>query len=133
LCHLSLHFLESKKKKNTIQDIVHESSKAIWKVLQPIYMAVPTSDEWLQIADEFNYICKMPNCKGSIVGKHCCIKCPSNNGSLYFNYNSFHSINLLGMADANCCFTLIDVGALGHPTDQYHYYRYRQNCLKNYF
>jgi hypothetical protein len=26
-------------------------------------------------------------------------------------------MNLLGVADANCCFTLIDVGALGHEND----------------
>src|SRR5215510_5619297 len=103
--------------KNTIQSIVRESSKAIWKVLQPIYMAVPTSDEWLRMADEFNDSCKMPNCIGSIDGKHCRIKCPPNAGSLYFNYKSFHSMNLLDVADANCCFTLIDVGAHGREND----------------
>jgi hypothetical protein len=32
---------------------------------------------------------------------------------LYFNYKSFHSMKLLGVVDANCCFTLIDVGAHG--------------------
>jgi len=26
-------------------------------------------------------------------------------------------MKLLGVADANCCFTLIDVGALGHEND----------------
>ena len=30
---------------------------------------------------------------------------------------SFHSVNLLGVADANCCFTLIDVGAYGCEND----------------
>jgi len=30
-----------------------------------IYITVPTSEEWLRIADEFNEICKMPNCIGS--------------------------------------------------------------------
>jgi hypothetical protein len=74
-------------------------------------MAVPTSEELLQTADEFNDICKMPNCIGSIDGKHCYIKCPPNAGSLFFNYKSFHSMNLLGVAAANCCFTLIVVGA----------------------
>jgi len=74
-------------------------------------MAVPTLQELMRIADEFNDICKIPNCTGSIDGKHCCIKCPPNAGSLFFNYKSFHSVNLLGVADANCCFTLIVVGA----------------------
>jgi hypothetical protein len=36
---------------------------------------------------------------------------------LYFNYKSFYSINLLGVADANCCFTLTDVGAHGREND----------------
>ena len=30
-----------------------------------IYKTVPTSEIWLRIADEFNDICKMPNCIGS--------------------------------------------------------------------
>jgi hypothetical protein len=80
---------------------------------QYTYKTVPTSEEWLRIADEFNEICKMPNCVGSTDGKHCFIKCPPNAGSLYFNYKSFHSVNLLGVFDANCCFTLNDVGAHG--------------------
>jgi len=82
-----------------------------------IYKTVPTSEIWLRIADEFNDICKMPNCIGSRERKHCHIKCPPNAGSLYFNYKSFHSVNLLGVADTNCCFTLIDVGAHGREND----------------
>jgi hypothetical protein len=54
---------------------------------------------------------------GSIERKHCHIKCPPNAGSLNFNYKSFHLMNLLGVADANCCFTLTDVGALGCEND----------------
>jgi hypothetical protein len=80
-------------------------------------VAVRTSEEWLGIADEFNDICKMPNCIGSRDGKHCRIKCPPNAGSLYFKYKSFHSMNSLGVADANYCFTLIDVGTLGREND----------------
>jgi hypothetical protein len=74
-----------------------------------VYITVPTSEEWLRIADEFNEICKMPNWIGSVDGKHCRIECPPNAGSLYFNYKSFR----LGGADANCCVTLIDVVAHG--------------------
>ena len=67
-------------------------------------------EEWLRIADEFSSICKMPNWIGSIDVKHCRIKSPPNAGSFYFNYKSSHSINLLGVSAANCCFTLIDMG-----------------------
>ena len=38
--------------------IVRVSGKAIRKVLQPIYMAVATTGEWLRIAYEFNNYCK---------------------------------------------------------------------------
>jgi hypothetical protein len=43
--------------------------------------------------------------------------CPSHAGSLYYNYKACHSIILLGVADANCCFTLIDVAAYGRQND----------------
>jgi len=119
LCHLSLHFWESEKGslcqvschfrylangelfsslgyffqvgKNTVQGIVHELGKAIWKVLQHIYIykTVLTSEEWLRIADEFSKICKMPNCIGNRDGKHCLIKWPPNAGFLYFSYKTF--------------------------------------------
>jgi hypothetical protein len=36
---------------------------------------------------------------------------------VYFNYKRFHSVNLLGVADANCCFTLIDAEAHGREND----------------
>jgi hypothetical protein len=115
--HLRLWDIFFRVGKNTVRGIVRESGKAIWKALQPIYITVPTSEEWLRIADEFDEICKMPNCMGSIDGKHRRIKCPPNVGSLCFNYKSFHSMNLLGVTGANCCFTLIDVGAHGHEND----------------
>jgi hypothetical protein len=59
----------------------------------------------------------MPNCIGSRDRKHCPIKCPPKAGFLYYNYRSFHSINLLGVVDANCCFTLINVGAHGRENN----------------
>jgi hypothetical protein len=91
--------------------------KGIWKILQPIFMAVPTSVEWLRIAYEFKNICKMPNCIGRIDEKHRHIKCPQNAGFFYLNYKSFHSINLSGVDDTNCCFALIDVGTHGRENN----------------
>jgi hypothetical protein len=38
---------------------------------------------------------------------------PPNAVALFCNYKSFLTINLLGVADANGCFTLIDVGTRG--------------------
>jgi hypothetical protein len=74
----------------------------------------------------------MRNCNGSTEQKHCrikCpsnaasnvhqmpIKCPSNAGFLYFNYKRLQPRNLLGVADTNCSFTLIDVGTQGREND----------------
>ncbi|GFG30958.1 hypothetical protein Cfor_03837, partial [Coptotermes formosanus] len=66
---------------NTIKTL-RESGKAICKILQPICMAVPTSEKWLRIADELNGICKMPNCIGSTDGKHCRIRTLEPRGDL---------------------------------------------------
>jgi len=59
----------------------------------------------------------MPNCIGSIDGKHCRIQCPPNAGSLFYCYKDFHSVVLLAVADANACFTMIEVGAFGKEND----------------
>ncbi|GFY34473.1 DDE Tnp4 domain-containing protein [Trichonephila clavipes] len=80
-------------------------------------MAVPSADEWLKIAQDYQDKWNMPNCIGSIDGKHCRIQHPPNAGPLFYNYKDFHSIVLLAVADA--CFTMIEVGAYGkfhiHP------------------
>jgi len=89
-------------------------------------MAVPTSVEWLRNAYEFIDICKFPNCIGSIEGKHCRVICPPNVGTLFFNYNSCLTMDLLGVADANCCFTLIDVGNHGRENDSSVFRKFRK-------
>ena len=59
----------------------------------------------------------MPNCIGSVDGKHIRIKAPPRSGSSFINYKRFFSIALLAVADADGLFVTIDVGELGRNSD----------------
>ena len=46
-----------------MSDIVYETCDAIWEILQPIYLCVPSNhQEWQRIADKYVYY---------IVSRHC--------------------------------------------------------------
>lgn len=45
-----------------------------------------SNENWLSVANEFNYRWNLPNCIGAIDGRHVPILCPPNSGSLFFNY-----------------------------------------------
>lgn len=103
--------------KSSVQRIIKDTSDAVWEVLQPLYMPVPDHQKWEEIARHFFEKCNVPNCIGSVDGKHCRMKCPPNAGPLFHNYKQYHSIVLMAIADSKCCFTLIDVGAYGRNSD----------------
>jgi hypothetical protein len=109
--------------RKTTPFIVKETCKAIWEVLSPKEMPLPNKEIWLKIADQFHQVMDFPNCLSAADGKHIRIICPPSSGSQYFNYKTYFSIVLLGVADANYCFTAIDIGAYGHEGDW--------NILKN--
>lgn len=95
-------------------NIVKETCKVIWDILQPLEMPVPAKKDWMEISKVFYEKCHFPKCLGAIAdGKHIRIMCPRNTGSEYFNYKRYFSIVLLAVADANYCFTAIVVGSYG--------------------
>jgi hypothetical protein len=103
--------------RKTVADIVREVCSALWTVLQPLVMPVPTTEKWCSIANDFEALWQFPNCLGAIDGKHVVIEKPANSGSLFFNYKKDFSVVLLAVVDANYKFIAVDVGAYGKSSD----------------
>lgn len=80
-------------------------------------MSTPNQELFSLISDGFKDKWNFPNVIGCIDGKHVRIRCPSNSGSLFFNYKEYFSIVLLALVDANCKFIAIDVGSFGREGD----------------
>jgi len=87
---------------STIRYIIKEVCEAIWKILAPLHMPVPTTEMLFATSNEFYLHWNFLNCVGSIYGKHIRLKCPSNSGSMYYNYKHYYSIVLQGLAVAWC-------------------------------
>ena len=72
--------------RTTVSKIVRGTCEAIWKVLSPIYLRSPsTEQEWKQISNDFEEIWNLPHCTGAIDGKHIATECPKKSESNYFN------------------------------------------------
>lgn len=101
----------------TIREIIATTSEVIWKVLQPDFLPNPTKEVWLQSAERYWELWNLPNCVGSIDGKHIRIKRPPKSGSEFINYKGYFSIVLMAVSDADGCFLTIDVGEYGRNSD----------------
>lgn len=113
----SLHF-QFRMGKATISYIVPEVCKAIYKVLGPKYLSVPsTVKEWSEIATKFETQWQYPNCLGAIDGKHINIRPPTGSGSYYYNYKHTHSVVLMAVAGPNYECLYADVGTNGRIAD----------------
>ena len=99
------------------RQIILDVFTAIWDVLAPIYMPVPSEDKWKSIADGFYERWNFPNCIGAIDDKHVMIQCPFTSGSLFYNYKSYFSTVLSAVASADYRFVMVDVGAYGSSND----------------
>ena len=103
---------------STVSKIVREVCGEIWNVLQPQYLAIPTTEMWKQAVKGFADLWGFPNCLGSIDGKHIELRSPANSGSNYFSYKIFFfSIVLLAIVDPYYKFMVIDVGSYGRHSD----------------
>ncbi len=101
----------------TLHYVTKETCEAIWETLQHEVLKVPSHDEWVQIARDFEDMWNFPHCLGAIDGKHVVIQAPKLSGSAFFNYKNQHSVVLLAVSDAKYRFTLVDIGSSGRNSD----------------
>lgn len=102
---------------STVRKIIHETCPTLVKVLQPIYLHMPTEEEWKSICTGFLENWNFPNCAGTFDGKHVEIQAPPKSGSLFFNYKKTHSIVLMAACDHKYMFILVDIGSYGGNSD----------------
>ncbi|XP_073437113.1 gamma-aminobutyric acid receptor subunit beta-2 isoform X2 [Dendrobates tinctorius] len=112
----SLHF-QYRIGISTLSGIVADTCRALWNVLCPEFMPLPTAEKWMEIADKFWTVCNFPNCLGAVDGKHIRIIKPQRTGSEYYNSKKYFSIVLIAIADAGCMFVAVDIGAFGRGND----------------
>jgi len=63
--YTALHF-EFLAGVSTIAKIVQETCDVLWKVLQPLEMAEPTTNDWLDISKGFYEKTNFPNTVGAV-------------------------------------------------------------------
>lgn len=80
-------------------------------------MKMPSTEDWEQIAKDFETRANFPNCIGALDGKHIRVMGPDGSGSQFFNYKNYFSSVLLALVDANYCFIFVDVGSYGKSAD----------------
>lgn len=102
---------------STVGRIVDETVTAIWEILHPIHLQVPSEAMFREIARQFFEQWNFPLCVGAIDGKHVRVKCPPHSGSMFYNYKQFFSIVLQAVADANYRFVAVEVGGYGKQSD----------------
>lgn len=73
--------------------------------------------DWKVISERFYLLWNLPNCIGSIDGKHIRIEKLPNTGSSNFNYKSYNSIVLMACSDADGLFIFVETGYAGRNSD----------------
>ncbi|XP_065316345.1 uncharacterized protein LOC135925093 [Gordionus sp. m RMFG-2023] len=100
---------------STIKQIIGDTIKALWDILQPIHMMVPTLQMFEEVAQGLEEMWNFPN--WAIDGKLCKTNKPPHTGTQFFNYKHGFSIILQALVDHNGKFMVIDVGSYGSQSD----------------
>lgn len=101
-----------------LSNIIPETCRAIYKVLHKEFLKFPkTTQEWKDIANQFETRWNFPHCLGALDGKHVNIIPPDGSRSYYFNYKGDHSMVLLALVDANYRLIMADFGVNGRISD----------------
>ena len=96
----SFHSLEYSFRisRQSISSIVYETSRALYQVLAPEFLKVPSTErEWQILADKFESRWNFPHGIGAIDGKRVIIQQPPNSGSHFYDYKGNNSIVLLAV------------------------------------
>ena len=94
----SFHSLEYlfRISRQSISSIVYETSRALYQVLAPEFLKVPSTErEWQILADKFESRWNFPHGIGAIDGKRVIIQQPPNSGSHFYDHKGNNSIVLL--------------------------------------
>ncbi|XP_045132826.1 uncharacterized protein LOC123517062 [Portunus trituberculatus] len=84
--------------RNLVCRIIPEVCQAIYQVLKPTYLKMPsTTEEWQQIASNYYWQWLFPMCLGALDGKRILIQKPSNTGSQFYDYKGHFSMILLAL------------------------------------
>jgi hypothetical protein len=103
---------------STVHSIIISNCEAIWNKLSRTEIPQPTEEECNKKGEQFYSLWQFPNCIRPIDGKHIEIQAPHNSGSLFFNHKNTFSVILSALVDANCKFTITDVGGYGKSSDE---------------
>ncbi|XP_066445259.1 uncharacterized protein [Eleutherodactylus coqui] len=93
---------------STITQIVKNTCRILWDVLQPEQLPHPTADDWLDIAEGFEEVTQFPNCVGVVEAKH--FRCLQHlgYGFSYHDYEDYQSVVMMAIVDTNYRFLAVD-------------------------
>lgn len=103
--------------RSTVCVIVHDTCKAIVRVLLRTYIQFPRGNELNDVVDGFKRKWGMIQCAGAIDGTHVPVMPPASLHTDYYNRKGWYSIIIQAVVDHNCMFHDVCVGWPGSVHD----------------